>query len=109
VNHADDIVLTREDYIRYSSIKSALAGVVQSLLITKHFLFVGFSLTDDNFVKIVDQVRQAMGDKPSKKAFGSATFLFENHLFEELWADIDMISMTSGAKGEFCTCYGELR
>ncbi len=28
--------------------KAALGGIVQSLLITKHFLFVGFSLTDDN-------------------------------------------------------------
>eukprot|EP00300_Choanocystis_sp_HF-7_P019814 c20440_g1_i1.p1 GENE.c20440_g1_i1~~c20440_g1_i1.p1 ORF type:complete len:540 (-),score=129.08 c20440_g1_i1:596-2215(-) len=51
-----DIVLTREDYIRYAEKNEALAGVVQSLLITKHMLFVGFSLVDDNFHKIMDSV-----------------------------------------------------
>lgn len=101
VNHASDIVLTREDYLRYNNMKSALAGIVQSLLITKHFLFVGFSLTDDNFLKIVDQVRQAMGDQQQskkKKIIGSATFLFDNSLFAELWSDIDIIAMTSSGK-----------
>lgn len=103
VNHAEDIVLTREDYLRYNNMRAALAGIVQSLLITKHFLFVGFSLTDDNFLKIVDQVRQAMGTEPAaqskkKPHIGSATFLFDNSLFAELWSDIDIISMTTSGK-----------
>lgn len=55
----DDIVITREDYMRYASRRSALRGIVQSLLFTRHMLFVGFSLNDDNFHRIVDEVRQA--------------------------------------------------
>jgi hypothetical protein len=38
-----------EDYLRYESRRAALAGIVQSLLITKHMLFIGFGLQDDNF------------------------------------------------------------
>lgn len=104
MNHVSDIVLTREDYLRYSNSKAALAGIVQSLLITKHFLFVGFSLTDDNFLKVVDGVRQAIGPNPSKKTFGSATFLFENSLFSELWSDIDLISMMKGSSFRESQC-----
>eukprot|EP00301_Raphidiophrys_heterophryoidea_P007460 c12888_g1_i4.p1 GENE.c12888_g1_i4~~c12888_g1_i4.p1 ORF type:complete len:770 (-),score=192.16 c12888_g1_i4:90-2399(-) len=58
VTSPSDIVLTREDYIRYSEKHQALAGIVQSLLITKHMLFIGFSLVDDNFHKIMDAVRR---------------------------------------------------
>jgi len=54
VSHPDDIVLTREHYMRYQTRRSALSGIVQSLLITRHMLFVGFSLRDDNFHRIVD-------------------------------------------------------
>ena len=37
------------------------------MLITKHMLFVGFSLNDDNFHKIMDAVRAAMsGTKQSE-------------------------------------------
>ncbi len=43
INHPEDIVLQRADYIRYELRRQALAGVVQSLLITKEMLFVGFS------------------------------------------------------------------
>ena len=35
--------------MRYASRRSALRGIVQSLLITRHMLFAGFSLNDDNF------------------------------------------------------------
>ena len=31
----------------------ALSGIVQSLLITKHILFIGFLLTDDAFNQVV--------------------------------------------------------
>jgi len=60
INHPEDIVLTREDYLRYQDRREALTGIVQALLLTKHMLFVGFSLQDDNFHKIMDAVRKAL-------------------------------------------------
>ena len=36
----------------YGYQREALSGIVQTLLITKHMLFVGFSLTDDAFNQV---------------------------------------------------------
>eukprot|EP00211_Chloroparvula_japonica_P003789 CAMPEP_0119126692 /NCGR_PEP_ID=MMETSP1310-20130426/5516_1 /TAXON_ID=464262 /ORGANISM="Genus nov. species nov., Strain RCC2339" /LENGTH=776 /DNA_ID=CAMNT_0007116863 /DNA_START=162 /DNA_END=2492 /DNA_ORIENTATION=+ len=84
VNHPSDIVLTRSDYIRYADRRAALSGIVQSLLITKHMLFVGFSLNDDNFHRIMDAVRLAV-PKDSPVRFGTTFTLHAQKLQEELW------------------------
>src|SRR5262249_34866964 len=68
VSKPADIVLTREDYLRYDSSRAALAGLVQGLLITRHMLFVGFSLVDDNFHRIADAVRLAV----KRERFGTS-------------------------------------
>lgn len=54
-----EIVLTKRDYIRYEDRFAALGGIVQSTLLTRHLLCVGFSLDDDNFQRIFDSVRKA--------------------------------------------------
>jgi hypothetical protein len=89
VTRPDDIVLTREDYIRYAERRAALAGIVQALLITRHMLFVGFSLNDDNFHRIADDVRRAIrpADSGPTAPFGTALLLREDSLMEELWKD----------------------
>ncbi len=101
----DDIVLTREDYLRYSSRRSALRGIVQSLLITRHMLFAGFSLKDTNFHIIADEVRQALRSQTparngSPPVFGSALQLTRNPLTEMLWSrDLQLISMINHSEG----------
>jgi hypothetical protein len=99
VTHPDDIVLTREDYLRYADRRAALAGIVQALLITRHMLFVGFSLTDDNFHQIVDAVRKAMrgveGRTTTGDPFGTAMLLVKDELLEELWkGDLNLVSIS---------------
>jgi hypothetical protein len=109
VRHRDEIVLTRRDYLRYSERRAALAGLVQGLLITRHMLFVGFSLSDDNFHRIADDVRKAMGlERPADgerivtaefrgdftDQFGTALLLGRNQLLEDLWLhDLDLVPM----------------
>jgi len=44
VTRPEEIVLSRDDYMAYDSSRSALAGIVQAMMLTKHMLFVGFSL-----------------------------------------------------------------
>jgi hypothetical protein len=90
LDQPDEIVLTRDDYLAYDDRRAALAGLVQGLLITKHMLFVGFSLEDDNFHRIVHDVRKAI--RPSGEAkdldhFGTAVMLDDNALKRELWSD----------------------
>lgn len=53
--------------MRYSSRRSALRGIVQSLLITRHILFAGFSFNDHNFHTIADDVRQAIKPQSHQK------------------------------------------
>lgn len=60
IRRPEDIVITASDYSTYGERRAALAGIVQSLLITKHMLFVGFSLTDPNFETIIGTVRRAV-------------------------------------------------
>ena len=55
-----DIVLTRDDYLHLAHLRGALAGIVQALLVTRHLLFVGYSLSDDDFHQIVYDVRTAV-------------------------------------------------
>ncbi len=99
VTHPEDIVLTREDQITYWGQHAALAGVVQALLITRHMLFVGFSLSDDNFHRIAQAVRRVVrrieeADR-SARAFGTALALERNPLIEELWGkDLHWVSMS---------------
>ncbi|HKB37873.1 MAG TPA: SIR2 family protein, partial [Gemmataceae bacterium] len=76
VSRPGDIVLTREDYLRYDTSRAALAGLVQGLLITRHMLFVGFSLVDDNFHRIADAVRRAVKREP----FGTSLSVAGNRL-----------------------------
>jgi hypothetical protein len=64
VSQPDSIVLTRESYIRYSYQWAALEGILQATLITQHMLFVGFSLADDNFLRILDGVRRIVRPVP---------------------------------------------
>jgi hypothetical protein len=110
VNHPEDIVLTRTDYIRYREKGAVLAGVMQSALLTKHLLYIGFSLTDDNFHTIFDAVRRSVGSRtdpdttkkldlsarrtdpdPAKKldlsTRNTAVLLRASHLERELWED----------------------
>ena len=104
VTHPQDIVLTREDYLRYADRRAALAGIVQALLITRHMLFVGFSLTDDNFQRIVDDVRKAIyepahdGRHEPAAPFGTALLMRRDALLMELWRrDLEFVSLSGNS------------
>ena len=87
VNHPEDIVLTREDYYDYDGRRGALRGIVQALLITRHMLFVGFSLQDENFLRIAHEVRTAIRSAPSDapEPYGTLLTLFDDPLHADLW------------------------
>jgi hypothetical protein len=108
VTDPDHIVLTREDYLRYDQRRQALAGIVQALLMMRHMLFVGFSLTDDNFHRIADAVRRARrpargsrGPETISDRFGTAVELFSDPMSQALWADdLDWVTMDDGPPGD---------
>ncbi len=115
LSRPEDIVLTRESYLRYAERNAALAGIVQAMLITRHMLYLGFGLGDDNFLRIVDAVRRAMvpgaasgrvsGDAERSRAgssgdapLGTAVMLSDNPLLRTLWrGELEWLSVDDGA------------
>jgi len=51
------VVFSREDYDRYETSWGPLRSIVQALLMTRHVLFVGYSLKDENFTRLTEEVR----------------------------------------------------
>lgn len=54
------IVLTRDQYDEFGRKGNALRGMVQTLLMTSHVLFVGYSLLDETFIKSAREVREVL-------------------------------------------------
>jgi hypothetical protein len=79
------VVLTRSSYTRYDERLPALGGLVQAFLVTRHVLFVGFSMADDNFHRVVDAVRRLRSEAGRPAHFGTALALGHGGLSEVLW------------------------
>lgn len=97
----NDLVLSRNDYLRNAQRGAALAGLVQALLITKRLCFVGYSLDDESFHRIAFEVRQALHDSDRDGAqFGTALMVGLDHQLASIWRrDIDMIDLGTGPAG----------
>ena len=83
-----ELVLCREDYLRLGTERAALSGVVHAMLLTRHMLFVGFSLTDDTFHRIAHEVRAVLGppaQRPGSAPFGTALTPTGGDLSRRLW------------------------
>lgn len=87
LDRQDHIVLTRPDYMSLARERSALFGIVQALLVTKHLLFVGYSLSDEDFHQLVDEIRIAIGYSDTKHELGTVLTTSEWPL-ARLWGDL---------------------
>lgn len=56
--HPEDIVLTRRDFVGYDAHTRPAGSILQALLMTRHLLFVGASLNDDNVSRLAYEVRR---------------------------------------------------
>jgi hypothetical protein len=95
--HPESVVLTREEYLQFGDTRAALAGVLHSLLITRHVLFVGTSMLDDDLIRIAHQVRSAVQMQGSGPRPGSGTVLAlrEDKVRARLWEqDVETVAMT---------------
>ncbi|MBB3086597.1 SIR2 family NAD-dependent protein deacylase [Geodermatophilus sabuli] len=95
--HPESIVLTREEYLQFGDSRAALAGVLHSLLLTRHVLFVGTSMQDDDLIRIAHQVRtaiQAPGAAPRRRS-GTVLALREDPARARLWEqDVETVAMS---------------
>lgn len=96
VEEPETIVLTRDDYLGYSSTREALSALVKAHLITHHLLFVGFGLADDHFHEIVHDVRRALPVNTANGHFGTALMLQKDAMREKLWGPhLKLLDMSS--------------
>jgi hypothetical protein len=56
LRYPDSIVLTRGQFVGFTSASGPSGAVLQSLLLTKHVLVVGTSMTDDNVLRLIHEV-----------------------------------------------------
>jgi hypothetical protein len=96
--HPESVVLTREEYLQLGDSRAALAGVLHSLLLTRHVLFVGTSMLDDDLIRIAHQVRLALQVPGGSSRGGSGTVLAlrEDRARARLWEqDVDTVPMSA--------------
>jgi hypothetical protein len=92
-----DIVLSRSDYMRLRHQRGALYGIVQALLVTKHLLFVGYSLSDEDFHELADEIRTALEPATTEPARLGTVLTVEDSAWGRLWVDLfNVVQMGSG-------------
>jgi hypothetical protein len=93
VRSPSSIVLSRSDFVAYDATSRPLGSVVQSLMVTKHLLVVGASMTDDNFLRLAHQViafraaESTAAAGTERRPIGTVLTLTPQPLRERLWKD----------------------
>lgn len=67
VDHREQIVLTRGDFVRYDAASGPAGAAVQALMLSRHLLVVGASLTDDNFLRLAHEVQYFLEQNDSSR------------------------------------------
>lgn len=98
VTDPQNMVLTRSDFLNMPRQHGALMGLVQAMLLMRHMMFIGYSLTDEDFHEVLHEVRlaragNAKDGKPfSGREYGTLLTLFEKRLQSDLWrGELDIV------------------
>ncbi len=75
INRPPTIVITTKDYADLKMHRGALQSVVESLMITSHLMFVGFSMEDEDFIDAVARVRAVRDLAEDRRKAAVATVL----------------------------------
>jgi SIR2-like domain len=65
--------------------EGALYGIVQALLVTKHLLFVGYSLSDEDFHELADEIRTALEPTAAERTQLGTVLTIEESAWGRLW------------------------
>ena len=66
-----NLVFTRSQYQRFMTEDRALGALLQALLITRHLIFVGYSLRDSNFIQLAEEVANVLPANPVDPHLGT--------------------------------------
>jgi hypothetical protein len=100
LSQPERMVLTRADYLNMPRQYGALMGLVQAMLLMRHMLFVGYSLTDEDFHELIYEVRQARNPAAgAPRKVGTVLTLFKDPLADELWqGELEVVPMLDELK-----------
>lgn len=97
IRQPETIVLTRAEYDHLIRERSALHGVVESLLLTSHVLFVGYSLVDHDFGLVADGVkvvRDSAETGSRRPPAGTALALHPGAVDEDKWrGEVEVLTL----------------
>ena len=79
------IVLTRRQFVSFDAETRPAGALLQSLLMTRHVLFVGASLADDNVVRLAYEVDRFRQDHGLKGRVGTLLDVDDDQVRRELW------------------------
>ena len=93
VDNPESIVLTRDDYLGYSTQREALSAIVKANLITHHLFLVGFGFADDHFHQSLHDVTRALPGRGQQR-LGTAISVGTDEFTERLWGDrLNLVSL----------------
>jgi hypothetical protein len=82
------MVFTRQNYLDSFRSNRALLGVLQASLLTRHLLFVGYGLKDEDFHELLHEVRNAFPNGKPERLLGTVLTLFSDPLRDDLLRDV---------------------
>lgn len=85
VAHRRSIVLTRGDFVRYDVRRRPVASMVQTLLVSRHLLVVGASMTDDNVLRLAYEVTEFLRHHGVSQELGTVLTLQSKPIPACLW------------------------
>ncbi|GGO77477.1 SIR2 family protein [Nocardioides deserti] len=86
VDHPGSIVLTRRDVVRFAAEVGPTGAMLQNLLLTRHLLVVGSSMTDDNVVRLAQEVQVHREQHGVTGEFGTVLDVDDDAARGELWS-----------------------
>ena len=94
----ESIVLTRGDYLGLPGGSQALLGIMQAMLMTQHMLFIGYSLQDDTFHRVMFDVRKALRgvsqDGGESERAATVLLVSNNDIIRGLWGEtLDVVAL----------------
>ena len=94
ISKESTLVFTRESFMDLSRNSRALFGLVQAMLFTRHMIFVGYGLGDEDFHEVVYDVRSAFPGRNLSRTIGTVLTLVEDPIKKDLWSDtLEIVAM----------------
>ena len=84
---SENLVLSRDEFLGYDTLWRPLASMVQTAMMTRHVLFVGFSLNDENFVRLGRDVSLLLDRMKLDRVVGTVLTLRHEPMLTALWGE----------------------